>query len=653
MGGAALTEAATAARTCAIASAVKRPVWLFSLDTEQFDSPPLTTGALKAYFVRHGRSQAETEIELVHFRQAHEVDAFLAGAWEGVYRQRALQAVGLGLTPVAGFSMYTWNAAEFLRAIRHLRASCPGLQVVAGGPHVQRAEDYLYQDGVDVVVLGEGEQTFQEWLDCTPDRAGWAGVPGLAYLEPGGTLRRTAERPRRAVLDELPSALDVVPLRDAQGRPLYKAVAYETSRGCPFLCAFCEWGTGAIGTKIRQFGLPRIRSDFERLIEGGIEDLWLSDANFGALAEDLEKAKIAVELRKRTGRPRTFQTSWSKSHSPRVQAIVQLLHENGLLYHYNLALQSLTPLALKLSNRRNMRSNQYEPIAKAMSEQGVPIATELIWGLPGDNLADFERNLDRLSAVFPNINIFGYTLLPGTEFFARRDEYRIETIPVAGYGKAKGEYVVGCHTFSRDEGMEGYFLITAHIMLVRGYVMPLTARLLALSGGVPVSGLLRAVLRALAGEFAGAVAGLDARDRMQVYERRADLYLAALAHHEDMYGLVRRTVLGRLELLGAPEALRRRALCALALDEAFCPRVGRSRVIARAFEFDAGRVERHLMRMELPPDAAFEPAAQVTLRVDHPACAGEVLKDPDGGSWMRGQLTERAATEGAPAASAS
>ena len=63
-----------------------------------------------------------------------------------------------------------------------------------------------------------------------------------------------------------------------------------------------------------------------------------------------------------------------------------------------------------------------------VGDQGVPIAAELIWGLPGDNLPDFETNLDTLLAIFPNINIFGYTLLPGTEFYERREEYRIEPL---------------------------------------------------------------------------------------------------------------------------------------------------------------------------------------------------------------------------------
>mgnify|MGYP003403494457 CR=1 FL=1 len=106
-----------------------------------------------------------------------------------------------------------------------------------------------------------------------------------------------------------------------------------------------------------------------------------------------------------------------------------------------------------------------------------------------------ERNLDRLLATFPNINIFGYTLLPGTEFYERREEYRIETLPVAGYGKAHGEYVVGCHTFARAEGEEGYFLITAHVILLSGYVLTHTARWLTLATDVPVGQIGRASCR--------------------------------------------------------------------------------------------------------------------------------------------------------------
>jgi len=629
------------------AGTVQRPVWLFSLDTEQFSAVPMTTGRLKAYFQRFGRTADRCDLELVHFTMSDQIDVFLRERWDTELGPRARAAVDAGLAPVAAFSIYTWNAADFLRAIAHVRASCPGIQVVVGGPHVQRAQDFLYQDGIDVVVLGEGEATFQEWLDCS-DRSAWADVKGLAYLE-NGELHKTTERARFVELDTLPSALDVIELRDEHGNPRYPRVAYETSRGCPFKCAFCEWGTGAIGTKMLQHSIERVRSDFERLIAGGVQDIWLCDSNFGALREDLDKAKIIVELRERTGRPSTFATSWSKTHNERVQEIVLLLQRHGLLQHYNLALQTLTPLALKLSNRKNMKSNRYEPIAKAMAEQGVQIATELIWGLPGDTLAEFEQNLDRLISVFTNINIFGYTLLPGTEFFEKRDEYKIDSIPVAGYGKAKGEYVVGCHTFGRDEGIEGYFLISGHIMLIRGYIMPLTARYLSLRKGVPVSALFRSALRAVAETFQPELPLLDLQDRMSVYENRDQLYTTALAQPDLLYRALEASLTDWLTRHGADHAFMDEARKVLELDAAFCPRVGRAHVVEHSFGFAADQVAHYLNRMELPSETCFAPSS-ITLRIAHPGGVGEVLKDPDGGSWFRGQVqTDEPQVRQAPA----
>lgn len=307
-----------------------------------------------------------------------------------------------------------------------------------------------------------------------------------------------------------------------------------------------------------------------------------------------------------------------------------MLHKNGLLPHYQLALQTLTPLALQLSNRKNMAANKYEPIAREMAASGVPIAAELIWGLPGDNLADFEKNLDRLLATFPNINIFGYTLLPGTEFYERREEYRIDTIPVAGYGKAKGEYVVACHTFDRPEGIEGYFLITAHMILLHGHIMPLTIRYLAMLEGVPATPLLRHVLKALMQEFKQDVQGLD------VYEQRASLYLTYMADLPRSFAVITTAVQAWL-IEYANDAVLERARKILTLDTAICPRMGASQVIEQDFDFNARLVLMGLSNLDMPEASAFDQSNQ-TLWFRQPGGVGEVLQDPDGGSWLAGQL---------------
>lgn len=616
---------------------MKRPVWLFSMDSERFSAAPMTTGGLKACFQQYGKTADETDMELVHFLVREEVEPWVNEQWQQHLLPRAQQAIAEGLQPVVGFSVYTWNAAEFIDLIRLIRQSCPQIWIILGGPHVQQVEDYLMVDPIDAVVMGEGEFTLMEWLD-TAHQQSWHTIPGLAFVEDGAIVKNVA-RPRTLDLSKFPSALEVIPLTGADGKPLYESVAYETSRGCPFKCSFCEWGTGMLGTKIYQFPLERIRSDWEKIIAAGIANIWLADSNFGALKEDIEKTRIVCELKDRTGLPSTFATSWSKKHNPRVQEIVLMLNQHGLLPHYQLALQTLTPLALELSNRKNMAANEYEPIAKAMAEAGVPIAAELIWGLPGDNLNDFETNLDKLIATFPNVNIFTYNLLPGTEFYEKRHEYKIETVPVAGYGRAKGEYVIGCHTFSIEEGLEGYFLIAAHMILVHGTLMPFTIRYLALEASIPASPLMRTILKALLAHFgeiitASPVNAMTVYDKLAVYENRAELYVALFDDIQLTFSIIRAAVHQWLVSHGAAQSLYQRVDLMLALDMALCPRKGNPSTEIHTFNGDAVAVITSLEAMDLPLPASLSGHSE--LAVDYPGGVGTVIKDPDGGSWMRG-----------------
>lgn len=619
---------------------IKRPVWLLSMDSDQFPAAPMTTGALKAYYQHFGANADHSDIHIVHFvNKPENITAWLAN-WIQHELPLAQQALAEGITPVMGFSVYTWNAAEFLQLMRDIKNACPALIIVAGGPHVQQAKDYLFSEAVDVVMLGEGEVTFTEFLDTpnldTNDRNTWKNIQGMAFVD-NGDMVKTPSRPRIDNLDSLPSALEVISLTDANGNP-YDCIAYETSRGCPYKCAFCEWGTGAIGTKMHSYSVERIRNDWEKIIAAGIKNLWLCDSNFGALKQDIDKARILCELKQRTGLPYSFATSWSKKHSPKVQEIVLMMHDNKLLPHYHLALQTLTPLALELCHRENMDANKYEPIAKKMAKARIPIACELIWGLIGDNLNDFEKNLDNLFAVFPTINIFGYTLLPGTEFYGKREEYKIETLPVAGYGKAKGEYVVGCFTFPVEEGLEGYFLIAAHLLFSRGYLLPLTLRYIALSGKVPVAPMMRAILRELVAVYQNEIPTLDVRDKMGIYEQREEMFVTFLTHHAKTYSVFAQVIEQWLQQ-HRQMALWPNVQQMLALDATFSPRTGATRTEQHHFDYDANAVMDTLESMELPGDELFA-HKPTTIAVFIPGGVGDIIKDPDGGVWIHSERAD-------------
>ncbi|MCB1615791.1 MAG: cobalamin-dependent protein [Pseudomonadales bacterium] len=614
---------------------MKRPVWLFSMDSEQFFAPPTTTGALVACYLKYGKNVDQHHFQTLHFQHTEDIEKWKK-QWLETEEQSAFKALENKLRPVIAFSFYTWNAAPFLDLLTFLKKRCPELLAIAGGPHVQQAEDYLLDDPMDIIVLGEGEFTFCELLDaeepCNPD------IPGIAYLDKTKALHKTAARKRTVQLDDLPSALTVIPLTTPDGAPLYTSIAYETTRGCPFTCAFCEWGTGAIGTKMLQFSLDRIRSDLALITQAGIKDIWFADSNFGALKEDLEKTRLIIELKNKTGLPSSFATSWSKNHSPRVQEIVRLLHHHQLLPHYQLALQTLTPEALKLSNRQNMQANKFEPIAKQMSAEGIPIAAELIWGLPGDNLKDFQQNLDYLLSIFPNINIFGYTLLPGTEFYKKRQEYKIKSIPVAGYGKALGEYVVACHTYSEEEGYAGYYLITAHILFVHGYILPLTTRYIALSGWTSISGLLCFLLTKIIEQCHNRLPHLDFTDYIHVYENRNDLYLHILEEPDACFSILKSATEEYLKKEGLPVKEITRLHIVMEIDRLLCPRVDKQTITCDTL-FDFSAIMQPLSEMRLPDGSVFSNAPH-RVTIEHSGGLGTFLKDADGGSWIKGRLTE-------------
>ena len=228
-------------------------------------------------------------------------------------------------------------------------------------------------------------------------------------------------------------------------------------------------------------------------------------------------------------------------------------------------------------------------------------------------------------------------MLPGTEFFDRRDEYRIETVPVQGYGKAHGEYVVGCHTFSRAEGEEGHFLVTAHATLVRGQILPRVLRYLAILERASVSAMLRHVYAGLIDDLGVCRRADGTVDKIHVYEQRCDIYQRLLIEAERTYDVVERRLVDWLSLGGMSE-LASAVTRLLALDRAFCPRPGEGHLIEERFDFAADAVEHAISLMRLPAAEHFMPNGGVALSIRHPAGVGTMLRDPDIGESFRGRL---------------
>jgi len=176
--------------------------------------------------------------------------------------------------------------------------------------------------------------------------------------------------------------------------------------------------------------------------------------------------------------------------------------------------------------------------------------------------------------------------------------------------------------------------------------MPLTTRLLALRGEVPVSPLLRDCLRAIIECFGDRLDDIDLNDRMAVYEGRNSIYLQALAYPEELYQILVDTVERHHCDRGIDPTP---ALQTLALDRALCPRRGGEQTLHCEFNFDAASSFKALSSME-QPDCPEKSAAvndrhngrNWQLTVQHPGGIGEILFVADGGSWLQGVISPAA-----------
>jgi radical SAM superfamily enzyme YgiQ (UPF0313 family) len=140
--------------------------------------------------------------------------------------------------PVIGVSCMSDALPFVLYSLQQLRAGHPEKRIILGGPGPTGAAAELLEHfpSVDVVVIGEGEETAAEVVPhLIAGSDGELGqVKGIAFRS-GDQVCVTGERARIRDLDRLPMpSYDCLPMSE------YHFVNLVLSRGCPFKCTFCD-----------------------------------------------------------------------------------------------------------------------------------------------------------------------------------------------------------------------------------------------------------------------------------------------------------------------------------------------------------------------------------------------------------------------------
>ena len=292
---------------------------------------------------------------------------------------------------VVGFSCYIWNMEYNKTLARMIKERYPDCLIVFGGHNIPFNTELLETEPyIDVLMHGEGEFCFKEFL-LAADRGDISSVNDISYRERDRFVT-TPKRDKCFPLDELPSPYTTGVFDQMLAE--YPKIAFqgilETSRGCPYSCAFCDW---CFSKKIRCFPMEKVKAEIDWMSEHKITYCYCADSNFGIAARDLEIAKYVVERSKETGYPQIFKPTYAKNSDDRVFEIGKILNLNGVDKGVTISWQSMSPTVLKNIGRHNLSLDYYSKLTARYAEEGIPTYTELILGLPGETYESFCRGI--------------------------------------------------------------------------------------------------------------------------------------------------------------------------------------------------------------------------------------------------------------------
>lgn len=311
-------------------------------------------------------------------------------------------------------SMYLWNRTRSNKLTKAIKKKYPNVIMICGGPEPPQNPHRLKQFAkenpqYDYYVFGEGEIALEAILRKILSEK---GIYDSEYFDDcfvetkNGSIIRKPERrrylPHKTDLD-LPSPylMGLFDSLSEKYHDIHTMGILETNRGCPYACTYCDWG---LEEKLRKNSMDRIEKEFEWM-SNKVDEIYVTDANFGILERDVDIAKYFVKSKIRNPNPRfkSIIFSYAKNSKKRVVKIAEILEKFDISRSgATFALQTLNPDTLNAIRRDNMKiSTDYKWIAEQFVDKGIPYSSEMILGLPLETKESFFDGLNELLELNP------------------------------------------------------------------------------------------------------------------------------------------------------------------------------------------------------------------------------------------------------------
>ena len=160
--------------------------------------------------------------------------------------------------------------------------------------------------------------------------------------------------------------------------------AFETARGCPFLCTFCDQGLDA--TKITTFSVERIAEEIRYVAnklkdKKGTKSIFMFDSNWGIFEKDVRLSDEILKIMEEYDYPQYIECLTPKSNWDNIIKINDKLKNRVAL---GLSMQSLNLETLDGIKRRNWTKEQYLEFLDKLKQRGKSSFSEMIIPLPNE-----------------------------------------------------------------------------------------------------------------------------------------------------------------------------------------------------------------------------------------------------------------------------
>ena len=355
--------------------------------------------SLKSYgekvLAGRGFKKDQIQIQLAEYTINHQLENIL----KDLYRRQP---------DVIGFSCYIWNISSINCLLADIKKVLPKVKIWLGGPEVSYCGEEILrgQPAADLVMKGEGEETFAQLLQFLVEKdaaerssGGYSGkirleeIPGLVFWDQQAGQLAVIDTGNRAPMDmdRIPFPYGFLDMAQLEHRIIY----YESSRGCPFSCAYC---LSSIDKSVRFRSLELVKEELAFFLRAGVPQVKFVDRTFNCRKS--HAMAIWQFIRENDNGITNFHFEIAADLLDQEELDLLSAMRPGLI-QLEIGVQSANPDTLSAIRRKTDIGEIRRITGQINSCRNIHQHLDLIAGLPHEDLNSFKQSFNEVYAMEP------------------------------------------------------------------------------------------------------------------------------------------------------------------------------------------------------------------------------------------------------------